>query len=203
MLGRFASAARSQRAQKLAAPKLGAMTAAAADPSCGVPAGAASKRPAARARNPPSTPTTHLLHPRTPTAPQGPLDLSLLFSGHTLHTVTLCLRWLYSPHLATHAALEMERASVLPVFRLAHKLGAEGLLRRVSQYWAGEEESSVCPLWGSCWVRKAGGGGAGMPPMCMYVCMVHVQAMARPGAEAPVRAGREAVLSGLGRRVGC
>ena len=52
--------------------------------------------------------------------------------------VALLLHWLYAPQLATPAELEAARGRLDPVLRLAHKLGAQGLLAKLSRWWCGE-----------------------------------------------------------------
>lgn len=78
---------------------------------------------------------------------QGTLDLSPLFSGHTLHDVTLFLRWAYSPQLASHEELQAECASLPAVLQLAHKLDTPALLHKLPQYWMGE---ALWQHWAGC-----------------------------------------------------
>lgn len=79
---------------------------------------------------------------------QGPLDVSTLFKGHALDDVALFLRWLYSPQLATPAALGADSGALAPVLRLAHKLGAQGLIRRLTHFWTSGEFREQGTLWG-------------------------------------------------------
>jgi hypothetical protein len=80
---------------------------------------------------------------RLPPALQAPVELSSAFAGCSVAPVAAFLRFLYSPDHATLASLRAVHAAgdgalLAAVARLAHRLDAAGLLRKIEAYLQGE-----------------------------------------------------------------